>query len=139
MNRKRSKWGYIIPGVSCAIYIIILLLNTYTGWVFKHTAEVGYVKGPLKNITYIMAGAYIFTTLLFAIYNRKYMAKRVFVTFMVYPIIAFSIIAVQFIFPKILLTGIATFSAVLVSYITIQSDMLEFDLATGLFTEHKLQ
>jgi EAL domain-containing protein (putative c-di-GMP-specific phosphodiesterase class I) len=116
-----------------------LLLNTHTGWVFKHTAEAGYVKGPLKNITYIMAGAYIFTTLLFAIFNRKYMAKRVFITFMVYPIIAFAIIAVQFIFPRILLTGIATFSAVLVSYITIQSDMLEFDLATGLFTEHKLQ
>ena len=139
VNRKRSKWGYIIPGISFVIYIIILLLNTHTGWVFKHTAEAGYIKGPLKNITYIMAGAYIFTTLLFAIFNRKYMAKRVFITFMVYPIIAFAIIAVQFIFPRILLTGIATFSAVLVSYITIQSDMLEFDLATGLFTEHKLQ
>ena len=138
-KRDSSRLGYIIPSVIYVLYILLMIINTKTGWIFKINSTEGYIRGPLIIVTYAVAVIFIFLSFIYALFTRKYVAKRLFIVFLIYPIIAFLIILVQFIYPKVLLTGVASFSSLLIAYISVQSDMLEFDLGTGLFTEHKLQ
>lgn len=138
-KRNATKIGYIIPSVVYLLYILILIINTKTGWIFTINSTDGYIRGPYIAITYIVAVMYIVLSFVYALFTRKYVAKRLLIVFLIYPVIALLIIIVQFIYPKVLLTGVASFSSLLITYISVQSDMLEFDLGTGLFTEHKLQ
>lgn len=138
-KRNATKIGYIIPSVVYLLYILILIINTKTGWIFTINSTEGYIRGPYIAITYIVAVMYIVLSFVYALFTRKYVAKRLLIVFLIYPVIALLIIIVQFIYPKVLLTGVASFSSLLIAYISVQSDMLEFDLGTGLFTEHKLQ
>ena len=71
--------------------------------------------------------------------QRKMMARRIFYVFMIYPFISLFFVGIQFFFPKIILTGVASFTSVLFAYITVQSYMIEVDYRTGLMRESKLR
>ncbi|MCR4735352.1 MAG: EAL domain-containing protein [Treponema sp.] len=71
--------------------------------------------------------------------NRKSMAKRVFAVFAIYPLICLGLVFIQFFEPKVIMTGTAAFAALFFAYITIQSDMIDYDVVTGLMTENKLR
>ena len=58
---------------------------------------------------------------------------------MLYPFISLYFVLIQFIFPKILLTGIASFTTMLFAYVTIQSYVMEINIKTGLMTESRLR
>lgn len=126
-------------GTVYALWTIIVLLNIKTGWLFHYDAVQGYVRGPLKNLTYILTGYYAVITIGIVIVIRKNLARRMIIVFTCYPLVSFSFLAIQFFYPKVLLTGTAAFSALLFAYITIQSDLLDFDVVTGLMTENKLK
>ena len=128
-----------INGIVYTIYVIIVFLNIKTGWIFRYTKDMGYVRGPLKNITYVMTLYYSLTTVIMIIQNRRSIARRVFAVFTIYPFICVGLVFVQFIEPKIIMTGTASFAALFFAYITIQSDMIDYDVVTGLMTENKLR
>lgn len=127
-----------IGGVVQAFYILIILLNLKTGWVFSFD-DTGYVRGPLKNITYILSSLYGFSIIITIFVQRKFMARRIFFVFLIYPFISLFFVFIQFFFPKIILTGVASFTSVLFAYITVQSYMIEVDYRTGLMRESKLR
>lgn len=137
--RGRSRLSFLITGSIYAVYIILVLINIKTGWIFRYDPVEGYIRGPLKFMTYILTAFYVIVTVVVACINRKTMATRLFIVFMIYPVISALFVLMQFVSPKMLLTGASSFSALLLAYITIQSDMLEYDLVTGLMTEHKLE
>lgn len=121
------------------VYIVLVLLNIKTGWIFRYDPVEGYIRGPLKYMTYILTVFYSLCTVVMVLSNRKTMARRVFVVFCIYPFISLVLIAVQFFEPKIIMTGIAGFAALFFAYITIQSDLIDFDFVTGLMTENRLK
>lgn len=131
--------GHWVTMAIYTVYLLILLINIKTGWVFKVDQINGYQKGPLKNITYILSIVYMCIIEVTLISHRKHLAKRMCITIMLYPVIGISILCVQFIIPKLLLTGTSSIAALLLCYLTIQSDMLDFDMITGLMSEHKLE
>lgn len=126
-------WGIYI------FYLIVLVVNVFTGIVFSTDAVKGYSYGPWKNITYILALFYMALIEIVICTHKKNMATRMFMSMILYPVIALLVLSFQFFFPKVLLTGASSLAALLLAYMTIQSDMLEFDLITGLMTEHKLE
>lgn len=130
--------GFMISGISFLIYIVIVLLNLKNRLIFDYT-EAGYRLGPFKYITYFYMIFYIVQTVLVILRSRKYMATRLFFVFMVYPFISILIMMIQFKYPRCLMSGTASFSSLLLAYITIQSDMLDYDFTTGLMTEHRLK
>lgn len=137
-QEKISFFHLIIMG-SYIVYFIFLIINLFTGCIFYIDPVAGYSKGPFKNITYIYA-AFIMIFLEFVICtHRKKMATRMFTAMLFYPVIAMLILCVQFFFPKVLLTGTSSLAALLLGFMTLQSDMLDYDLITGLTTEHKLE
>ena len=137
-KKKKKVFNYIL-GIVQTIYFLIVILNIKTGWIFSFDSVEGYVRGPAKNITYILSSAYGISIIGTVLVNRRYLARRIFYVFLLYPIISIYFVGIQFFFPRILLTGVASFTAVLFAYMTIQSYTMEINLATGLMTESRLR
>ena len=136
---KRKTIFYSIGGIIQVIYMIMVLINIKTGWIFYYDDVAGYTRGPFKYITYILSAAYGFSIVVMVIIQRKYLSRRIYWVFMLYPFISLAFVAFQFIYPRILLTGVASFTSVLFAYLTIQSYTLEINLATGLMNESRLR
>ena len=136
---KKKKIFNCICGIVQSFYCLIIIANFKTGWVFYFDEVQGYVRGPLKNITYILSACYALTIVLIVLFERKKLARRIFWVFILYPFVSIYFIGIQFLFPHILLTGVASFTSVLFAYMTIQSYIMEINLKTGLMTETRLR
>lgn len=137
-----SKIGKIFLYINRAfylVYVIIVLINIKTGWIFRYDMELGYVRGPLKNITYLLTGYYAVHTVVSTIIKHKTMPRRVFFVFLIYPFISMGFLCFQLFNAKVIMTGVASFAALFFVYITIQADLQEYDVITGLMTEPKLK
>ena len=138
-SKKKKKVFNIILGIVQSLYFIFVIINTKTGWIFSFDDKLGYIRGPAKNITYILSMAYGLTIVGTVIIQRRFLARRIFWVFIIYPFISIYFVAIQFFFPKILLTGVASFTSILFAYMTIQSYTMEINLKTGLMTESRLR
>ena len=138
-DHKKKNLFTSIGGIIQTLYMLFVLANIKTGWIFRFDAVEGYVRGPLKNITYILSTCYGLSIIITIMVQRKMMARRIFYVFMIYPFISLFFVGIQFFFPKIILTGVASFTSVLFAYITVQSYMIEVDYRTGLMRESKLR
>ena len=136
---KKIKIGFSINGSIYLFYLIMVLLNIKTGWIFKFTSEEGYVRGSCKNITYLLTAFYSLFIEYSVIRNRRFLARRIFWLFVAYPFISVFFVAFQFFYPFMIFTGVASFSSVLFAYMTIQSYLIEVDITTGLMTESRLK
>ena len=123
----------------CVVYLIFIIVNLFTGIVFRYDVQLGYVRGSLNLIAYFLTGVFTVITIVSVLINKKSMAKRIYLVFLAYPIISVAFLVIQFTNNQLLMTGLASFAALLCIYLTIQSDLLEYDVSTGLMTENKLR
>ena len=138
-NNKKKKILSSVLGTLQTLYFILVILNVKTGWIFRFDAEEGYIRGPAKNITYILSAIYGLIIVITVIVQRKYLARRIFWVFLLYPLLSLYFVVIQFFYPRILLTGVASFTSVLFAYMTIQSYIVEININTGLMTESRLR
>lgn len=138
-THKSEKIIYVANSLVYGFWILVVLLNIKTGWIFRFDPELGYVKGCLKNLTYYITAYYVIIAIVVTIVNRKRLPHRLIIVFTCFPIVSVVFLLIQFLDNKILLTGTASFSALLFAYITIQSDLLDYDSTTGLMSESKLK
>ena len=138
-NPNRKKIFYSTGGIILVLYMLLVLINAKTGWIFYYDDVLGYTRGPLKNVTYFLTMAYGLSIVIIVLFQRKFLARRIFWVFMLYPFISLCFVAIQFFYPKILLTGVASFTSVLFAYMTIQSYTMEVNLLSGLMTERRLR
>lgn len=138
-NKKRKSVLNIILVIVQNFYFLFVIINIKTGWIFRFDPLEGYIRGPAKNITYILSSFYGIIIIVTALINRRYLARRIFYVFLIYPFISIFFVGIQFFFPKILLTGVASFTSILFAYMTIQSYTMEVNIQTGLMTESRLR
>ena len=138
-SRKKKKifncFCVIVQGLFC----LFVIINIKTGWIFRFDETEGYVRGPLKNLTYALTMIYGLAIVTIVLIQRNKLARRVYWVFIIYPFISIIFVAIQFMYPKIILTGVASFTSVLFAYMTIQSYTMEINLKTGLMTESRLR
>ena len=138
-SKKRKKILNSVLVIVQIFYLLFVIINIKTGWIFKFDSVEGYIRGPAKNITYILSSFYGVIIVVTVLINRKYLARRIFYVFIIYPFISIYFVGIQFFFPKILLTGVASFTSILFAYMTIQSYTMEINIHTGLMTENRLR
>ncbi|MCQ2585109.1 MAG: EAL domain-containing protein [Treponema sp.] len=129
---------YTLLYVPYLVYALLVLLNLKMGWFFRYDEVEGYVRGSLKYGTYITTAIYVCIAVGFVVHNRKNLSRRITFVFGMYPLIAMSISVIQFFFPHMVMTGTAVMAPMLMAYLAIQTDLLDYDLATGLMTEKYL-
>ena len=136
---RKRRFFFSLAGTIQTIYMIFVLINIKTGWIFRYDPVEGYVRGPLKYITYILSALYGLSIIATIIVQRKFMSRRIFYVFMIYPFISLVFLGIQLFYPFVLLTGVASFTSVLFAYITVQSYMIEVDYRSGLTRESRLR
>ena len=138
-NIKARKIINSIIGIIQTLYSLLVIINVKTGWIFYFEEVEGYIRGPLKNITYILSLFYGILIIFIILIQRKKIARRIFWLFLLYPFISLYFVILQYLFPMVLLTGIASVTSILFAYVTIQSYTVEINLNTGLMTENRLR
>lgn len=136
--KKHEKAFSVYLVVPFSIYLIITLASIKTGWLFKYTPTEGYVRGPLKSITYLTSFIYICTVVFTITIHRKVTSRRLFTVFLCYPIISISISLYQFFSTYNVMTGLASFAPLMLMYLGVQSEQIAHDFATGALTEKQL-
>lgn len=129
---------YLILSFPLVVYTLFVLLNVKTGLLFYYDPVQGYVRGSFKNMTYVMSGIYSLSMVAIALFNRKYLAPRVFLVFVLYPVISVLIISIQFFVTFFVMTGTSSFALLMLIYLTVQSDLIEYEISTNLLTERYL-
>ena len=138
-NEKIKSFFNILLGIIQTSFLLLVLINVKTGWIFSFDSESGYMRGPLKNITYLYSGIYGLTIVATVLIQRRKLARRIFWVFLAYPFISLYFVAIQYFFKNVLLTGVASFTSILFAYMTIQSYTMEINVKTGLMTESRLR
>ncbi len=138
-SKKRMRILFAVCFSFLIAYMIIVLLNLHTGWIFHYDPVEGYIRGSLKNITYILSLSYGLSIVVIVLIYRNRLSRRIFTVFLLYPFISLCFIAIQFYYPNIILTGVASFTSLLFAYVTIQSYTMEINMNTGLMTEARLR
>lgn len=138
-NKKKLHLYFLISGGILVAYILLVILNFCTRWIFYYDEVQGYTRGPIKNITYVLTLAYGIAIVITVLIQRRYLARRIFWVFMAYPFVSIFFVAIQFFFPKVILTGVASFTSVLFAYVTIQSYSMGINLKTGLMMDSRLR
>lgn len=122
-----------------ALMMLALILNPLTKWFFYIDSEAGYIHNKMFISLYVMLAFYAALTYAITIINRKRIKPVEFRTICKYLIIVIISVAVQYIYPKVLLSGVAIAIAVTLMYFTIQNPESMVDAATGAFTYEAMQ
>ncbi len=138
-NHRHETIYSLSVAIPFAAFLLLIISNFWTGWLFRYDPAAGYIRGPLKNATYLITGIYMIIELSTVYYNRKKISKHIKTVFYLYPFISIALMAVQFFFNWYIMTGTAVFAPILLIYLTVQSELAEVDVATGLFTGKYLE
>lgn len=125
-----------IPGI---IYIIVVLLNPFTDFIFTLDRLTGYNRGQGIQYTYIIFYIYVILSLLVLTIYRKRLEKSLIRILAAFPILSCFVIVFQSIYPDIILTGFAAMYALLIVYMNLQNNQIFMDNLTGLLNRQEFR
>lgn len=125
--------------VPISVYLAALALNFKFNLIFRYDPLDGYVRGSLKNITYVETAFYAALILMAVFCSRKTLSRHIKLTFVIYPILGLGVSLIQFLSTYLVMTGTTSFATLLLVYLSVQTDLLEYDMKTGLLTERNLE
>ena len=131
-NKERLIRFIKLSMIPSMIYTLLVLTNPFNKELFDLSYQSGYVKGPWIAITYILFYAYCLGAVVIVFLKRDKVEKNVFNILSAFPIIASVVIAVQQIFPTIILTGSAATCALLIIYLYLQNKQISMDYLTDI-------
>ena len=119
-NTKNRKRWFLDYGVF-VIYLIILIANIFTGWIFTLDDNV-YAFGPIHSITYAFPGFFVVLGIVETIKGRRLFARKQLITlFLFAPLTAIGIMIQMLFFPTTLVTYIFTAIACLALLFTLET------------------
>lgn len=118
-----------IPAV---LYLLLVLTNPFTKWIFDINLTDGYVQGPLILTTYLIFYLYTLACVIVARRKTSYevdpLVRNILTSF---PLIAVLVVIIQQFFPSYILSGSAATCALLIIYLYLQNKQLSLDQLTG--------
>lgn len=113
---------------------VMLLINPLTHSFFYVDAQMGYVHGPVFIYTYLVCLFYILATLFLTNKNKNKLRKEERSTVYVFLGVIVVSMIIQYMYPALLITGVAIALAVTLMYFTIQNPDSMLDNSTQAFT-----
>ncbi|MEG1811345.1 MAG: EAL domain-containing protein [Clostridia bacterium] len=134
VNRAaRIKTSYLLINVIPYIaYLMVVLSNPYTGWMFQLSAVNEYARGALFNVIFIVFYGYSLATLILACVNFKKTERTTSIVLSTFPIIAGLGVIMQELWSGYLITGSAFTLILLITYMFLQNRKATRDNLTGL-------
>ena len=131
-HRKRLKFTLWVIGVFLAGYLILTLVNVFTGWIFSFNSEFEYIRGPLNKLPLLLIIILIILALVQAFPERNYMDRFLLRIIAWFPLLSLGILGVQLMYPNIVLTGTAMMLATLSVHLNFQVKKISEDDLTKL-------
>jgi diguanylate cyclase (GGDEF)-like protein len=113
-----------------AAYIVVVFLNLKTGWIFSFDSQAQYIRGPLNQLSLMVAIFQISVAITAIWVERQYLDQTFFKVILWLPPLSFAIIILQLLFPEIILTGTAIMIAILSVYLNFQTRRISIDNLT---------
>ncbi len=129
--RSISRSFVAANGMPCALYLLCVAANVWTGCLFWLDASGGYHQGPLILTTYIVFYFYCIACFAVVVFTRAAIDPAIKRILAVFPLVAVVVIAVQQMFPAYLLSGSAAACSLLIIYLYLQNKRLSVDPLTG--------
>lgn len=129
-HRRRLNMFSIVLISSLVAYIAVVFLNLKTGWIFSFDAQGRYIRGPMNQLSLVVAIFQILAAITAIWVERKYLDKSFFKVILWLPPLSFAIIILQILFPEIILTGTAIMIAILSVYLNFQTRRISIDNLT---------
>lgn len=126
---KRMIGIGIVPAV---LYLLLVLLNPFTHNLFSLSAENGYERGSLIEVTYIIFYAYCVASLIVTVAKSRLIDWRVYRILAAFPVLAAFVILIQQRYPDVILSGSAATCAMLIIYLHLQNRHIYMDYLTGI-------
>ncbi len=119
------------------VYILIVILNLWTGWLFSFNEEGKYIRGPLNAIGYLATICQMVLVIICYARNSK-MASRSMkrVLLMTFPVVVMCII-IQRIYPAIMLNGFIMSMVDTVLFLSFQGQRQGIHSLTNLNDRHR--
>ncbi len=111
---------------------LFLLSTPWTHLIFSFNAQHTYLHGVGYRFLYFCAFLYIFFAAITAVYDRAAMKKEQFHTILVVVVLLTAGIGLQYLFPRLLVAGVAMALSILMMYQTMQNPDDLLDTMTGL-------
>lgn len=123
-----------LASIPYLIYILVVLVNPLTKWLYYFTEPVGYYHGPLNMLIFVVYYIYIFIMLtLIIIFNNK-IEKNLRLIMLSFPLLSLIIVLIQQLFlPEYVLSGTVTAISLLIIYLYIQNKKVIVDDLTSFF------
>ncbi len=135
MNNKkeyeiRKKLTFV--SIPYFIYMLFIISNFAHRLCFTIDADIGYVRGPLFQLTYYAAGVFVLMTFIVALANMRTTNRGMMIMICINLVLAMSISSIQFINPELTTTGLAGVTGALVIHLYVQNVSKSRDHLTGL-------
>lgn len=133
-NEVRSqKIQMYITSIPFIAYVMIVLSNPYTGWIFELSSKNEYTRGSLFDSVFLMFYGYSVLTLVLAWVNFKKTERATSIVLIIYPIISSAGVCMQQMMTGYLITGASFTLVILIVYLFLQNRKATRDNLTGLF------
>jgi len=125
-----KRWLLLL--LPAAVYLLMVLTNPFTGWLFSLSLAARYTQGPLIITTYIVFYIYCLFTCVTVIALGKRVDPTIRNILACFPLIAALVVIIQQIFPEIILSGSAATCALLILYLYLQNKQISIDYLLGI-------
>ena len=125
----------VIPG---AIYILMILSNPFSQWIFGLNMSDGYTRGPFISVTYLIFYAYCLASIVVTLVNHKRIDREIYRILAAFPVLAVAVIIVQQAYPNVILSGSAATCALLIIYLHLQNRQISMDYLTNVPNRQEL-
>ncbi len=134
-GRLRRLFPMLLPFIAV---LLMLLSNPVTKCFFYVDAQQGYVHAPMFILTYLACFFYMCVTFCVAFRHRGRLRREEYTTIFRFLAVVLAAILFQYLFPAVLVSGVAMALAVILMYFTIQNPDAMIDSTTGAFTSEAM-
>jgi diguanylate cyclase (GGDEF) domain len=136
-NKERIKKLFVPMIAPIFINIIISLLSVFYGFTFKIDQNNIYHRGCLFYFMAAICYLYFIYSFIFVIYKRKSLAKKAYISLLLFVLPPFIGGIVQSLFYGVSIIWACTTLSILIIFINIQSNQLNTDYLTGLYNRRQ--
>lgn len=129
-HRKRLPAYLTVLLASLAVYLVIVMLNIRTGWIFSFSDTYAYVRGPFNSMPLYLACFHIVLGIGAVVSERAYLDRFFLRVVCWFPFLSLGILVVQMLYIDVILTGSAMMVAILSVYLNLQTRKISIDNLT---------
>ncbi len=131
-HHKRPKRLFTFLAATYVVYLVVVVINLWTGWLFYFNADRLYIQGIINNLPVYLALFHTLCGIVVLTLERQFVDSFFLFIISWFPIVSILVLIAQIIFPEIILSGTAMMVAILSIYLNFQTRKISLDNLTQL-------